>query len=294
MIASILLRATWRGFRSSGITTWVSVVTLAVALFLVGAFGLVVVNMEGLLDRFGRDLTVTAYLQEGLSQENTRRLAETVRSVEVVQELYVVDKDEALERFRGITGGALLLEGLEANPLPASFEMLLRPEHRNLEGFAILQAALVGLPGIDELRHGREWLDGYARVVSLIRVSGYAVGLVLSLAALLIVANTIRLGMYARRDELEILQLVGASRTFVRTPFLLEGTLQGMLGGLLAAGSLWLAFLMLVPALQFGLAFLLGHAEARFFGWAEVSRLVIGGAILGLVGSLAALLDRRS
>ncbi|MFP6640044.1 MAG: ABC transporter permease [Myxococcota bacterium] len=209
VIVSILFRATWRGFRGSGVTAWVSVVTLAVALFLVGAFALVVVNMEGLLDRFGRDLTVTAYLQDDLSSEHTRRLAETVRSVEVVEELSIVDKDEALERFRQITGGAFLLEGIEENPLPASFEMLLRPEHRNLEGFAILEAALSGLPGIDELRHGREWIDGYARVVSLVRVSGYAVGLVLSLATLLIVANTIRLGVYARRDELEILELVG-------------------------------------------------------------------------------------
>ena len=294
VIVSILFRATWRGLRGSGVTAWVSVVTLAVALFLVGAFALVVVNMEGLLDRFGRDLTVTAYLQADLSSEHTRRLAETVRSVEVVEELSIVDKDEALERFRQITGGAFLLEGIEENPLPASFEMLLRPEHRNLEGFAILEAALSGLPGIDELRHGREWIDGYARVVSLVRISGYAVGLVLSLATLLIVANTIRLGIYARRDELEILELVGASRTFVRTPFLLEGTLQGMLGGLLAAGLLWLSFLVLLPSLQYGLAFLMGHAEARFFGLAEVSRLVAGGAVLGLVGSVAALLDRRS
>ena len=93
-----------------------------------------------------------------------------------------------------MTGGAVLLEGIPDNPLPASLEMRLRSENRSLEGFAILEMAMVDLPGIEELRHGREWIDGYARVASLIRVSGYAVGVVLALATLLIVANTISVG----------------------------------------------------------------------------------------------------
>ena len=294
MIGAILGRAAWRGFRSSGVTAWVSVVTISVALFLVGAFYLVVVNMEGMLERFGQDLTVTAYLEDGLETAETEVLMQTFREVSVVEEVTLIDKDQALERFRTMTGGAALLEGIADNPLPASLEMRLRPDDRSLAGISVLEAAVVGLPGIAELRHGREWIDGYSRVASLIRVSGYAVGVVLSLATLLIVANTIQLGLYARRDELDILDLVGASRTFMRTPFLLEGTLQGMLGGLLAAGLLWLSFLILMPALQYGLAFLLGQSEARFFGFAEILRLVLGGALLGLLGSVAALLDRRS
>ena len=294
VVGCILGRAAWRGFRGSGMTAWVSVVTISVALFLVGAFYLVVVNMDGLLERFGQDLTVTAYLEDDLTPEEMGALAKTILSIEVVEHVAVIDKDQALERFRGMTGGAVLLEGIPENPLPASLEMRLRSENRSLEGFSILETAMVDLPGIAELRHGREWIDGYARVASLIRVSGYAVGVVLSLATLLIVANTIQLGIYARRDELDILELVGASRTFLRTPFLLEGTIQGMLGGLLAAGLLWLSFLVLLPSLQYGLAFLLGQTEARFFGLAEISRLVLGGALLGLVGSVAALVDRRS
>ena len=269
-------------------------VTISVALFLVGAFYLVVVNMEGMLERFGQDLTVTAYLEDGLETAETEVLMQTFREVSVVEEVTLIDKDQALERFRTMTGGAALLEGIPDNPLPASLEMRLRPDDRSLAGISVLEAAVVGLPGIAELRHGREWIDGYSRVASLIRVSGYAVGVVLSLATLLIVANTIQLGLYARRDELDILDLVGASRTFMRTPFLLEGTLQGMLGGLLASGLLWLSFLILMPALQYGLAFLLGQSEARFFGFAEILRLVLGGALLGLLGSVAALLDRRS
>ncbi len=275
-------------------TAWVSVLTISVALFLVGAFYLVVINMDGLLEEFGQDLTVTAYLEDHLTVQEMAGLAETVQSIEGVASVSVVGKEEALERFKEMTGGASLLVGIQGNPLPASFEMTLRPESRSAAGISILETATQGLPGIDEVRHGQEWIDGYARVASLVRVSGYVVGLVLSLATLLIVANTIQLGLYARRDELEILQLVGASRTFVRTPFLLEGTLQGMLGGLLASGLLWISFMIFTPSLEYGLAFLLGQAEPRFFGLAQISRLVMGGAVLGLVGSVAALMDRRS
>jgi cell division transport system permease protein len=205
----------------------------------------------------------------------------------------VVGRAEALERFRDITGGAALLEGLEENPLPSSLEITLAPASRTTEGLRILAAALEGLPGVDEVAHGSDWIEGYARVTSLVRVSGYALGTVLCLATLLIVANTIRLGVYAREDELEILALVGASRTFVRTPFLIEGTLQGAVGGLLAAGLLFVAFRVLVPQLEYGLTFLLGHAVPRFFSVGEVAALVAGGAALGLVGSMAALFGWR-
>jgi cell division transport system permease protein len=100
--------------------------------------------------------------------------------------------------------------------------------------------------------------------------------------------------VYARVDELDILALVGASRTFVRAPFLMEGTLQGAIGGLLALLMLWLAFQLAVPQLEYGLAFFLGSTEARFFDAGEIARLLMGGAALGLCGSAAALVGWRS
>jgi len=269
-------------------------VTIAIALFLVGAFALTVVNMEGMLDRFGQDLQVTAYLDDELEPAEELAIAERVATIEGVSRVAVVGRAEALERFRDIVGGAALLEGLEENPLPSSLEITLAPASRTPEGMRIVADALEGLPGVDEVAHGSDWIEGYARVTSLVRVSGYALGTVLCLATLLIVANTIRLGVYAREDELAILSLVGASRTFVRTPFLMEGTLQGAIGGLLAAALLWVAFSVMVPQLEYGLTFLLGHAVPRFFDAAEIGLLIVGGAALGLVGSMAALFGWRS
>ena len=293
VILAILGRSAVVGLRGSAVTAAIAVVTIAVALFLVGAFGLTVVNMEGMLDRFGRELSVTAYLDDDVQEERAVEIAERVATIEGVEQVTVVGKGEALERFRDIAGGEALLEGLEDNPLPASLEITLLESSRTPDGLRILANALDGLPGIDEVAHGSEWIEGYARATSLVRVSGYALGTVLCLATLLIVANTIRLGVYAREDELQILALVGASRTFVSTPFLMEGTLQGAIGGGLAALMLWLAFLLLVPQLQYGLTFLLGNAVPRFFDAGEVFSLMLGGALLGLFGSVAALLGWR-
>jgi cell division transport system permease protein len=117
---------------------------------------------------------------------------------------------------------------------------------------------------------------------------------VLGLAALLIVANTIRLAVYARRDELEILALVGASRTFVRVPFLLEGTIQGLLGGLIALFVVFGAFELVLPHVRMGLELVVGRAELQFFSTAESIRLVASGAGLGLLGSMTALVGGRT
>jgi cell division transport system permease protein len=221
-------------------------------------------------------------------------LLERARTVEGVEGVKLIDADAALRRFRDQEGGAALIEGLEENPMPASLEISLFRSSRTPEGLAILEASLDGLPGVEEVAHGQDWIEGYARAASFVRMSGYALGTVLALATLLIVSNTIRLGVYAREDELEILALVGASRTYVRAPFLLEGTLQGAAGGVLALALLWVAYTIFVPQLQYGLTFFLGSATPRFFVSGEMLRVVIGGAGLGFFGSMAALFGWRA
>ena len=294
MLISIAFANAFRGIRQASTTSLLAVLTIAVVLVLVGSASLLVENMTGILDEFGEDLQLTAYLDDSVSESEIAGLAETVAAAPGVEHVEVVTKALALERFEKIAGGAELLAGLEENPLPASLEISLAPESRTAEGMAILRDALDGLPGIEELAHGQEWIEGYARAVALIRGGALGIGVVLGLAALLIVANTIRLAFYARRDELDILALVGASRTFVRVPFMLEGTLQGLLGGLLALLIVYGAYELLLPQIRFGLELVVGRAELRFFTSAESIRLVAAGAGLGLLGSITALVGWRN
>ena len=283
-----------RGIRRASTTSLLAVVTIAVVLVLLGSAWLFVGNMAARLDEFGADLQVAAYLDTGLPEERQNELALIVSRAPGVEKVAVVTQAEALVRFEKIAGSAELLEGLEENPLPPSLEITLAPESRTRAGIALLEAALAGIEGIDGLAHGEDWIEGYARAISLARGLALGIGGVLALAALLIVANTIRLAVYARKDELDILALVGASRTFVRVPFLLEGTIQGLLGGLLALGLVYAGFVLLLPQLETTLSLVLGQSGLRFFTATQSVALVAAGAGLGLLGSLAALFGWRA
>jgi len=289
----LLVRSALRGLQVGAVTSVVSILTIAVTVLLLGAFALLVGNMSGLLDRFGSDLEVRAYLEHGIAPDEAKLLAGRVATVEGVQNVELITPEQAFEELRESLSDDSMLDGLASNPLPTTLAITLLPEHRDREHLAILEEALTGVPGIDEIAQGQEWIDGYARATALVRVAALSLGTVLSVAALMIVANTIRLALYAREDELEILGLVGASRSYIRIPFLLEGTLQGTLGGILAAGLLYLGYSLFLPRIQYGLALFLGSAEPRFFDASELLLLISGGATLGIMGSATALVSWR-
>jgi len=285
----LFVRTAIRGIASSPVTSGISVVTIGVTLVLVGAFALLLRNMEELLDQFGDDLRVTAYLESEISDEALRALEDRVLAIPGVEEVETLSKDQALDRFRASVGsGSALLDGLEVNPLPASLEISLSEDRRSAEGMEAVAGVIEELDGVESLSAGLDWVEGYLRAVAVVRAVGIGLGIILALATLLIVANTIRLGIFARRDELEILSLVGASRPFVQTPFLLEGIVQGAAGGAIALGLLYALFHLALPGFEFGLELLIGTAP-RFFSSREALFLVVGGAGLGLFGSAAAL-----
>lgn len=284
------VRAAGDGLRSSPVTSAVAVGTIATTLLVIGVFALVLKQMSGLVEQVGDDLTVTAYLEDSVDGRAARELATRVATVEGVSGVEVVTRDEALRRFESAAGDRTgLLDGLVENPLPASLEIALAPDERTRAGIDRLIGALDGVPGIAEIGHGQEWVETYGRVLAGIRRAALALGAVLALAAFLIVANTIRLAIHARRDEVEILALVGASRAFIGTPFLLEGALQGTVGAGLSLAFLYLLFRIASALLGTSLAFLIGHGEPAFFSAGEGVVFVLAGGALGLAGSLSAL-----
>jgi cell division transport system permease protein len=287
--AVYFVRTSLRGIAATPGTAVVATGTIAVALVLVGAFALVVLNMQELLFRFGDAVQVTAFLEPGLDAAERDALVARAQEIPGVAEVHLVDEDEALERFRtGVGQGFALLEGLGENPLPASLELGLAPEARTAPELARISAALAKLSGIDETGAGADWVEGYVRALALLRGLAIGLAIILALATILIVSNTIRLAVLSRRDELEILSLVGASRAFVNTPFLIEGALQGAVGGLAAWLLLYALFRLVLPGVEFGLELVLGGTSPRFFDAAESAWVWGGGAALGLLGSTIA------
>jgi cell division transport system permease protein len=287
--AAYFARTSLRGIAATPGTAIVATATIAVALVLVGAFALLVLNMQELLARVGDAVQVTAFLAEGLPESDRVALVQRVARIEGVASARLVSEAEALERFRrGVGQGFALLEGLGENPLPASIELTLTGERRTSADLSRVAAAVAALPGVADITSGADWVEGYVRALALVRGSALGLGVILVVATTLIVSNTIRLAVLSRRDELEILALVGASRAFVNTPFLIEGALQGAAAGAVAWLVLYALFRLVLPGFEFGLELLLGGVEPRFFDLAESLWLCGGGAGLGLIGSAIA------
>ena len=282
-------RTSLRGIAATPGTAIVATATITVALVLVGAFGLVVLNMQALLARVGDAVQVTAFLADGLPEADRAALVRKVAAISGVARTELISEAQALERFKGGVGqGFALVEGLGTNPLPASIEITLELRYRTPGDLSRVASAVASLPGVDDITSGADWVEGYVRALALVRGLAIGLGVIFVLATTLIVSNTIRLAVLSRRDELEILSLVGASRSFVNTPFLIEGLLQGAAAGALAWALLYALFRSVLPGFEAGLAFVLGGVEPRFFDALESGWLCGGGAALGLLGSAIA------
>jgi cell division transport system permease protein len=163
-VVGVLLRTALRGVQGSLATSGVAIFTIAAALVLVGAFSLLVGNMQGLLDRFGEQVQITAFLEPGLEQEAQDALRLRAEQVDGVASAVLISSEMALERFAESAGGAHLLEGLDENPLPASIEISVSEGQREPSDLAEITLAVSALSGVEELSRGQEWVEGYSRV----------------------------------------------------------------------------------------------------------------------------------
>jgi cell division transport system permease protein len=281
---SYFLRRALESMRRRPHVTLVAVVTIWVAVFVTGLCAAALAAGERLLSGFAGDAQVAVYLAAGsdpsAALDAAQRLAPGRRVV-------VVRPDEALSRLRTSLGDdASLLEGVAADVLPASLEVsaagLALPEVR------ALAERLKQVPGAKDVDDGNAWVDGAERLLAALRLAGLAVFAGLAIGTAILVSNTLRLGVFARRDEIEIMKLVGATSSFVQAPFLIEGLLQGLAGAGLASVGLLAAHAAVAPRLG-GLlrdAALLSR-EAILPGRLLLS-LVLAGAGLGVVASALA------
>jgi cell division transport system permease protein len=286
-------RSGLRGMRSAPGVFAISVGTMAAGLCVLGAYLLVVQNMRGVLDSFGDELRVVAYLAPGEDPGADARLAleRELQAIPGVAALRWVSPAAALERLRGDLGpDADVLDGLGRNPLPGSFEIEIAPGERTPDGVRALVAALDRHTGIADVRWGEDWVEGYARLLRAAEWIGLALGLFLAGVLAAIASGTIRLAVHARADEIQIQRLVGAGPLFIRLPFYLEGALQGAFASALAIALLYALYRLGLPLLREPLAYLLGQGEPSFFGIGAILGLGLLGVALGVGGAALSLL----
>jgi len=274
-------------FWRSRLVNAVSVGTIAVSLFVLGAFLTVAGNLGDVVSRWTEKIQIIVYLEEGIEDRVQQSLENRLREDPAVESVDLVDREQALERFRALFRDlSSLPDDLGENPFPASLEVNLRATHQSPSEVERLAAGFAEVPGVQEIQYDLLWIERLATGVRLLRGVGAFLGGILVLAGVFTISNVIRLTVYAREDELDIMRLVGATRAYVKGPFVVEGMLQGGLGGLVAAGMLWATLRWL--ARDISSSELLGQA-AFALPSGIATALVAGGMLVGVVGSLVSL-----
>ena len=285
----LFIRTALSGLRQLPFVHGVAVLTLAVALF---AGALARAGQRGvgaLLAHLDTDVEVTAYLADSMKPDQVEALRGRLAR-DSGGAVRVVSPAEALARLQKELGpDGAVLDGLAQNPLPTSLELLPPPGPPNAARLAALAAAWSKLPGVTGVDYGRAWVDRLAALRRALALGAGALLLMVLLAAVVVVAATLQLGMYARRDEIAIQKLVGATDTFVRTPYVLEGLLQGLLGAALASGGLFLCHVFLGPVVARALEGL-GPlpAQLSLVSARRLTEVAAAGAGLGILGSTIA------
>lgn len=288
-----------RGMAQSPLVQLLAIGTMAVCMLLLGTAMLLLQNAQRVAQDLGIDTPVTVYMQPGIEPEAVVALQARVAALPEVAAVEHVTPQMALARLHdglgqgdsiatvGASERAELLAGLDPNTLPASLEISLAAGVE--PGFAdALADRIAAMEGVEQAAALGPWVAQVERMLDTLRWLALGIAALVSLACIAIVWSTIRLGVFARRSEIEILRLVGGTGRFVRGPFVVEGVLQGVLGTGLAIAGLWLGFELIRPFLERGLALMFAAGSLRFFTIIEVGIALGFGAAIGLIGSRAA------
>jgi len=283
------LTSLWRG-RQAGL---LSTLTIALALFVLGGFLVVTANLERLGSEWSNAAEMSVYLKDDITADERRGVEGAVATGDLIAAHEYVSKAYALARFKLTFGDlAAAVDGAGGNPLPASLEVRLKPGPGMSASVDTLAARLRQMAGVADVRYDRQWLTRVLSAINIVRGVGLVLGSVLATAAALTVANVVRLALYARGDELDIMNLVGAPQAYVRGPFVMEGVLQGGIGALVALLALGTTFLTIRGSYLLPLASALNISAIHFLPVELCILLVVGGMAVGCVGGLLAAWNR--
>jgi cell division transport system permease protein len=273
-----------RSWRSAAL----AILTIAAGLFVLGFFLMVNSNLQQVVGRWSESAEMSVFLDDAATGEQIQAVEQAIEKSGVAASRHRMTKADAIARFReDFPDLSAAADKLSRNPFPASIEVRLTPAAQaSASSVEELAGRLSALPGVADVRYDRRWLSRLGSAVQFLRTIGLVIVALLAIAAALTVANVVRLAAYARRDEIEIMQLVGAPFAFIRGPFVAEGVLQGGVGAVVAIVSLWAVFLL--GKGWYGRMALegLGLTSLVFLPVTAILALLLGGMLLGCVGGL--------
>ncbi len=271
----LAMREVFLGFRRAPLLSILSITTIAFSLFAFGLFSLVAINIRSALRDIESRVEIRGFIAEGTSVDEVGRAMEGIATYKEVERVEYVSPEQALVRARRELGE--FKDVFDAGFLPGSIDIRLREGSRDPTSVKSVVDRLQAFTFIDDVRFGEEWVSKLYRIRTVATVAGIALGLAFAAVSVIIIGATIRMAVLARAREISIMRLVGATDAFIRRPFLIDGFLKGVIGGLLALFFTWLASTVISQT----------FIKTEFFDARLASLGLIGGALIGLLGSAA-------
>jgi cell division transport system permease protein len=278
------LRETISGLKRNGLVTFAAVSTVFISLFLLGGALLIGRQANLMVEATTAKVEVAVYLADDVSDQQRDRLEEMLLGLDEVATVDYESKQEAFERFQELFADQEdLVENVTPDALPASFRVKLA----DAEKFEVVRAVMLGQPGVERVQDQRDLLKQFFAIANVFRFGVGAVAIIMLVSAAGLIANTVRMALFARRKEIGIMKLVGATNWFIRVPFLIEGMVQGLLGAGAAILSLFVIKVVFVDPLrnQIGFIPLLRNADMMF----TIPLLLVAGVVVAAVASLVAM-----
>jgi cell division transport system permease protein len=277
----LVTREALRAFRRAPALSALAVAAIGFSLFTTGLYALVALNFRSALEGLSERVEIVGFLMRGTPPETVTLASQDIAAFPEVLEVNFVSEEEALKRAQQeLEEFREAYKELSSNPLPASFEIRLKPPYRNAEAVRAVADRLAGFSFVDDVRYGREWVERLDQLRRLASIVQFVIGLAFAIVAMAIIGVTIRMTVLQRAGEIAIMRLVGATNNFIRGPFVLEGAIKGVLGGALALGLCWGGFALFKTALGNDLP------DLRFFRPLDMVVILLFGTLIGLLGSL--------
>jgi cell division transport system permease protein len=261
----------------------ISIGTITISIILLTSFMLFSTNLNNWISKWGASLSMSVYLKNGTDEKSKKDIESAIKQIKGAEIKGFITRDEAMSNLKKSLGDqAGLLEGLDDIILPSSFEIVFKNGSGTPLDPKLIKASLEKLNGVDEVQYSQQWIERFEGLMGMLRVAGYAMGALLCMAVLFITGNTIKLTIYTRKEEIEIYKLVGATDWFVKIPFLIEGIIQCLAGGVAALLFLFLAYTAISPKTINIMD--LPVINLSFLSAGDISFIILLSLFLGLAG----------
>ncbi len=269
--------------RSNRFLNLITIFTISLSILVVSVFLLFFENASRLIESWNQGGRAMVYLSDTFTRDQLPQLEATLNGLDAIEQMRFVSKDEALKKLKAeMSEHSAFLKTLQGNPLPDAMEIKIK-SYGSFEEIQNVAENIKRIPSVEDVEYGQGWLGKFLSIFNLFKITGYTMCSLFFLIALFITANTVRLAFYSRKMEVEVMRLVGATETFIKAPFYVEGLLQGFLGGMLGLGILFTAYLMLSTGITQNFASYL-YFDIRFLSVTTIFIVIFGSTFLGWFG----------